>query len=167
MAMEYMEAFIVGFLIGFVPVMTYARYKYWKRKKIQEDMVKRKADILESGHWFPVRYSSDDRFHSWFKSFPWEGTGILFMNKERVVFFGDLEEWKHIESIFTPENSRVEWIGRSIWLNGLASWVAITRYGKRHYFTSETGTTIYGSRKTTQEIYDKLKKVYSVNKSFP
>ena len=165
MVIGHVEAFIVGGLIGFLPVMTYARYKYWKRKKIQEDMAKRKADILESGHWFPVRYSSEDRFHSWFKSFPWEGTGILFMNKERVVFFGDLEEWKHIESIFAPENSRVKWIGRSIWRNGLASWFAITRHGEKHYFTSETGTTIYGSKKTTQRIYDGVKKVYSVDNS--
>lgn len=167
--MDFVRAFIVGSLIGFLmgglPLITYARYRYWRRKKIQETIVERKADILEKGHWFRVRYSSEDRFHSWFKWFPWKGTGILFMNKESVTFFCDLKEW-NCESIFTLENSRVEWIGRSLWLNGLVSWFAVTQYGETHYFTSETGTTIYGSKKATQRIYDEMKKVLPVTNGF-
>ncbi|MBU7017753.1 MAG: hypothetical protein HXS44_09600 [Theionarchaea archaeon] len=160
MVIEQVGAFIVGYLIGFLPVMAYGQYRYWRRKKIQETIVKRKADILEKGHWFRVRYSSEDRFHSWFKWFPWEGTGILFMDKESVTFFCDMKEWNY-NYMFIPENSKVKWIGRSIWRNGLAYWFAVIDPGENHYFTSETGLTIFGSKKSTQEIYDELKKIFS------
>jgi hypothetical protein len=38
----------------------------------------------------------------------------------------------------------------------VAAWLVITASGKKHFFTSETGTTVFGSKSTTKDIYDTL-----------
>ena len=164
--LKFLALYVLGFSIGFLlghplGIVTLGRYRAGKRKKVQEDIVKKKGDMLEQGRWFPVRYSSEAQFRPLLKSSLWEGTGNLFINDTRAIFFGDLDEWKNIESVFAPENSRIKWIGRNVWRYGFAFWFKIRRHYEKHYFTSETGAALRGSEKTTQEIYDELRKVFS------
>lgn len=155
---------IVGMLMGLLaasPIILYAQNKANERKNIQEEILKAKTSLLGQGHWFPVRYCSETRFRKWLKIFPWESTGILFVGDTQVIFFCSFLSWRNLELKFNIEDSKVKWIGRKVWPNGVLSWLVIGLQGEKHYFTSETGALIFGSKVTTRKIYDEVSKAFS------
>lgn len=147
-------------LLFMIVMFRYARNKSMERKNTQEKILKDKASILDQGRWFPVRYCSESRFRNLIKFFPWEATGILFISSTQAKFFCSVMSWENLELTFNREDSKIKWIGKNIWPNGFVSWLEIDSCGEKHYFTSETGTTIIGSKNTTRQIYDELAKVF-------
>ena len=145
-------------LLVTLPILFYAAQKSRERKRIQDEIVKAKTDVLRKGRGFPVRYSSETRFRKLWKLLPWEATGILFIGDTDIFFFSRLISWKDLELKFSLKNTDVRWIGEKIWPNGFISWFVLDIQGEKHYFTSETGTTVLGSRKSTREIYKELTK---------
>ena len=57
---------------------------------------------------------------------------------------------------FGSSSATIEWVGRRFWPNGALSWFAIEQNGKRIYFSSETGGLVFGSKHSTQAIYERL-----------
>jgi len=61
-----------------------------------------------------------------------------------------------VSTIFDISNSNITWIGKDWFRNGVLSWLEITHQNEKHYFSSETGTWVFGSEMTTHHIYDEL-----------
>ena len=160
------KAVCMGAVLYVVLFYLYARLNLRNRKKIQEKIKKSKSDILSQGCWFPVLYSSEARFQTILKLFPWENTGILFIDDAQVVFFHNSQSRKFQELRFDPKYSGVTWVGRRICTNGGLFWLAIDLYGQKHYFASETGITICDSMETTHKIYDELLRLFSSSNAY-
>ena len=79
----------------------------------------------------------------------------------RIVTGIETELDGQIELSFASESTTVRWIGRKIIPNGWPSWFEVGHQGQKHYFTANTGATILGSKRKTQEIYHALSN-YSV-----
>ncbi len=161
---------LIVMLIALTPallILLYGSIKASKRKKLQKEIAATKARLLSEGQWFPVRYASKKRFEKIWKFCTWEATGILFVSPTQVIFFSKPHpRWSEEDTQlqFNIEDIRVKWIGMNFWPNGTASWLAIEARGEEYYFTSETGTFVFGSKATTREIYEGLSKVLSPSK---
>jgi len=123
-----------------------------KRRKIQMDILAQKTDLLSQGRWFPVLYCSNEYFKKARSAFSEEATGILFVHKEKVMFFGKALPLRIVELEFNRENSRARWGLEIIREAGSLLWFAIDLQGEKHFFSQETGALKYGSVRTTQEI---------------
>jgi len=55
---------------------------------------------------------------------------------------------------FAPANSTINWIGKSPFPNGAVSWFSFTLTDRKEYFSSETGAFVFGSHRSTKELYD-------------
>jgi hypothetical protein len=121
--------------------------------------VEAKIDQLSQGHCTPAGYCSETRFTEISKLLPWEATGILFISNTEARLFSNTKAGENLELIFDLENSEIIWVGRKIWRNGFTSWFVIDFDNKKYYFTSETGTFIFGSESTTQRICGEVRKV--------
>lgn len=141
-----------------VPIFVIAGSGARRRKKYREYIVQTQIDILRRGRWFPVRYASSKKFYSWFKFFPWEASGVLLLLDREIIFFCDkLRKERNITMRFRVGDFKAEWIGsRDFLRNGITSWFEIENLGEKHYFTCETGTTIFGSEGGTRKIYDEM-----------
>ena len=115
-----------------------------------------KPNFSSQGISFPVQYSSNKRFKKYLKLLPWEATGILQIRDTKIIYFGELSNGKYIEFLFDISNSNITWIGKDWFRNGVLSWLEITHQNEKHYFSSETGTWVFGSEMTTHHIYDEL-----------
>ncbi|MCU0798709.1 MAG: hypothetical protein MUC62_03440 [Candidatus Thermoplasmatota archaeon] len=141
-------------ILPWILIIIYSQRKAGERKKIYEKILKSRK-FISQGRWYPIRYCSEERFPKFWKFFPWEAAGILYLGKEKVVFLGESSSKRNIELEFNIRNSNVNWLGKKI-NNGGLSWLLITFQGKKHYFTSETGTTIIGSKFKTKQIFTTL-----------
>ena len=150
-------------LLPTILIIIYSHQKAKERKKIYEKILKSKEKIFTQGHWFHIKYCSEKRFWKYWKLFPWEAAGILYLSKDNVMFFGEASSKRNLEVKFDSNNFDVKWIGRKI-RNGATSWLVITIQGGKHYFTSETGAFVFGSKITTMHIYKELKDFYSSDK---
>ncbi len=79
----------------------------------------------------------------------------MYVSKDKMTFFTEIFSNRNIEFDFNLQNSKVNWIGRTA-LNGATSWFVINFQGEKHYFSSETGTFVFGSKSTTKQIYDEI-----------
>ena len=144
------------FLLPFLLFFVYVFYQNSKRKKIRSRVLSAMQQLGASHRQLPVRYSSEERFKAWWKIFPWEGAGLLFVAPGVIHFFGEKNSGQRLEMHLTPENSRVNWLGKCPWPNGAVSWFEIQTPTEKHYFSSETGPFIFGSHNSTRSIYDEL-----------
>jgi len=132
----------------------YAFYQNSKRKRIRERTRSAYAHMIGDGRAIPVRYASEPRYKLWFKIFPWEGTGLIVPAKGCVTFVGENLNGTPLNFQFVPGNATLLWLGKSPWPNGAVSWFAFEVQGLKHYFSSETGTFIFGSHNSTKTAYD-------------
>ncbi len=155
----YIIIIILGMALFLVILFLYVKIKAKERKNVYERILKSKEKLLSQGRWFQVRYCSEERSLKFKKIFPWEAAGILYLSKDKVMFFGEGFSRENLEIEFYIKNSYLKWMGR-IFLNGATSWLAITFQGERHYFSSETGTLVFGSESATRQIYNELDDVF-------
>jgi len=137
-----------------IPVLgffVFVGFQNSKRKRIREKILAANPGI---GEHFPVRYASRERFDAFLKIFPWDSAGIIFRAPQGIVFLGEQMSGNPIVLQFSPES--VQWIGRAPWPNGAVSWFSAAVPGTTHYFTSETGFFIVGSKSGTNQIYERL-----------
>ena len=140
----------------FVPLLLFFVYVFFvtsKRKKIRAKMLASHQQLVGDRRWLPVRYASEPRFNSWFKIFPWEGAGILVLAPGSVLFLGEINSGAPVNIQFAPANSSINWIGKSPFPNGAVSWFSFTIAGRQEYFSSETGAFVFGSHRSTKELF--------------
>ena len=149
---------IVGLLVvclsPVIAIWVYVFYQNAKRKKIRQRILSSRPDLFGGKSWFPVRYASQQRFDSFFKFFPWDGAGVVLVVPGSVLFLGETFSGAPITLQFAPGNSRINWLGKCPWPNGMVSWLRFDTADQKHYFSSETGVMIFGSHATTKAIYD-------------
>lgn len=149
----------------FIPLGLFFIYVFFqtnKRKRIRERIMATNREGLGAHRWFPIRYASKPRFDSWFKIFPWEGAGILVFAPGKVVFLGETNSGQPVSLEFTPSNSTLEWIGKTPFPNGAVSWFTFTMPNRKDYFSSETGAFVFGSNRSTREVFDEASRNFSV-----
>jgi hypothetical protein len=146
----FLGVMLVPFLLFFI----YVFYQTSKRKKIRERTQNAYGHMIGSNRALAIRYCSEPRFRSWLKIFPWDGTGLLVPSKGVVTFVGEKLNGTPLNIQFAPGNSSVKWLGKCPWPNGAVSWFLFETQGEKHYFTSETGTFIFGSNKSTKAAFD-------------
>jgi hypothetical protein len=145
------------FVILLCPVIALWIYiigQNFQRKRIRERILTSRADLIGDNRWFAVRYASQPRFDLTFKIVPWDTAGILVIAPGSVLFLGESLAGVPLTLQFAPANSRLKWIGKSPWPNGAVSWLVFETANGKQYFSSETGITVFGSQKSTREIYD-------------
>jgi len=142
------------FLIPFILFFVYVFFQTSKRKRIRERMLAANQQLVGTKRWLPVRYASEPRFKSWFKIFPWEGAGVLVLAPGSALFLGETSSGVPAILQFAPGNSTINWIGKSPFPNGAVSWFQFTTATEKHFFSSETGAFVFGSHRSTKEIYD-------------
>ena len=137
-----------------IAIWIYIFYQNSKRKKIKERILAARPDLIGNKRWFPARYASQPKFDSFLKFFPWDGAGIIIVVPGSVLFLGETMSGTPLSLQFAPGNSRLNWLGKCPWPNGLVSWLRFDTADQKHYFSSETGIFIFGSHETTKAIYD-------------
>jgi hypothetical protein len=148
----------------FVPLALFFVYVFFitsKRKKIRAKMLATHQELVGSRRWLPARYASEPRFKSWFKIFPWEGAGILVLAPGSVLFLGEINSGLPVNIQFAPANSSINWIGKSPFPNGAVSWFSFTIAGHQEYFSSETGVFVFGSHRSTKELFDEAHRSFA------
>jgi hypothetical protein len=156
-ALASIVVLIFVFLIILCPVIAlwiYIILQNSRRKRIRERVLQSRADIIGNQRWFAARYASEARFGASFKILPWEAAGIFVIARASVLFLGETFSGTPITLQFAPGNSRINWLGKCPWPNGAVSWLRFDTARQQHYFTSESGITIFGSHKSTKAIYD-------------
>lgn len=159
-ALQLIFSLIVCVYFVFMLGILWSAYRQTqKRKQLFKEMKLQYATGYEA---VEVRYASEKRFRKVWKIFPWEGIGILVKTPQGIVFYGqsvlDKTQW---EIEFDKANDFI-FIGRVIWPNGLLAWlVAHASDETIHYFSSETGMFVFGSKSSTESILLKLKGTHS------
>lgn len=131
------------------------RYETEKRRKVREKIIEARTNFLDQGRWFPVRYCSQIRFSQLWRSSLSDSDGILLIVNSRATYFF-LKSGKVLEITFDLHESKIEWIGRKLYLSGGFNWLMIKYSSIEYYFTVETGNTLSGTMEKTHEIYDEL-----------
>jgi hypothetical protein len=148
---------LVLIALVFTPVIAlwiYVFYQNSKRKKIRQRILASRADIVGNKRWFPARYASQQKFDAPIKFLPWDGAGVVIVVPGSVLFLGETFSGAPLTLQFAPGNSRINWLGKCPWPNGMLSWLRFDTADQKHYFSSETGVMIFGSHQTTKAIYD-------------
>jgi hypothetical protein len=110
-------------------------------------------------NYFLVRYSNSDRFNSFWKFFPWEGAGWITLKRGELIFLSEHNQDVVVKK-FPKKRASVEWVGMHLMRNAALSWFRIDIDERSYYFTSETGVTVFGSKKGTRKIYEMIRKHY-------
>ena len=152
-----LAAFLIPLLLFFI----YVFFQTSKRKRIRQRMLSSQTEMIGQRSWAPVRYASAARFKSWFKIFPWEGAGILVMAPGSVLFLGETNSGQPVTVQFSPADSTLNWIGKTPFPNGAVSWFDFTNASGKHYFSSETGAFIFGSNRSTKEVFDQASRSFA------
>ncbi|MBL4847847.1 MAG: hypothetical protein JKY65_20215 [Planctomycetes bacterium] len=105
---------------------------------------------------FPVRYSSEKRFKSWWKMVAYEATGALSVGGEGITLTTRTAGGT-IERRFHTEDATLEWKGQNFWPNGASHWFVIEQDGERVYFTSQEGRNVFTTEALTREIFEALR----------
>ncbi|MBN2378940.1 hypothetical protein JXM67_03970 [candidate division WOR-3 bacterium] len=159
---------IGGVIVAVAPIFIIAGVSSARRKKFQRMIAETKQDILNRGQYYPVRYASSKKYHRFFKFFPWETAGVIFADETQIIFFAaKIKGERNVEHRFRRGDFRLEYLGtENVFINGFITWFVIETYDDKYYFTSETGTTIFGSRSSTRNVYDGLLSVLEPDRAF-
>jgi hypothetical protein len=155
---------LVCLVLIFFPLGLFFIYVFFqtsKRKRICAKMLSAHRELVGNRRWLPARYASQPRYDSWFKIFPWEGAGILVLAPGSVLFLGETNSGTPVNVQFAPSNSTINWIGKSPFPNGAVSWFVFTLTNRREYFSSETGAFVFGSHRSTKELFDESNRSFS------
>jgi len=138
-------------------IIVVALVKSQRRKKFYSEMMHRFQHYYTSAVPVKVRYCSQKRYEKLLKLFPWEAAGIMFLMPEQIQVHLTGAKKKHLHFQYSPLDYGIEWAGRDFWRNGPVSWVLlVSRSGDKHYFTSETGAFVFGSKGSTVSLRQKL-----------
>ena len=152
------------FLIILSPVVAlwiYVIRQNSQRKRIRERILTSRADLIGNNRWFAVRYASQPRFDLTFKIVPWDTAGICVVAPTSILFLGESLAGLPLTLQFAPANSRINWMGKCPWPNGAVSWFVLETIQGKHYFSSETGILVFGSHRSTREIYDEASRMFA------
>lgn len=162
-----MNPFSLGLIAGLIPsffIIIHAR----KKSKERDKALRLKLNKYIGKTTFPIRYASQKRFSKFWKFFPWDSSGVLVVdgNIIRCDLSAPPGGIRSIE--LELKDISPLWLGRKHWFkNSVASWFVIEDHlEQKHYFTSETGTYIFGSKRTTKEILEELKKANQSSEVF-
>ena len=153
----FLGILLTPFLVFFV----YVFFQNGKRKRIRARIASSHGQMIGNGRAVAVRYASEPRFRSWWKVFPWEGTGLLVPATGVVTFLGEQLNGTPINLQFARNATHATWLGKCPWPNGAVSWFALETQGQKHYFTSETGPFIFGSSPTTKAAFDECSNTFA------
>ncbi len=140
----------------FICMIGYFITEKGKRARAYDQLIQDLPSETNAEDCVPVRYASAARFASWLKFFPWELCGVLVFHESGVAFRASFAAWRNISLDFDPATTTVEWNGRTFMRNGALSWAVVSMDGEKHYFSTETGATVFGSRRSTRELYERL-----------
>ena len=146
---------VVGGLIGAGPAFLVAWLMLRRRRRIYRSLRAQLPPQVTPEQVCDVRYASARRLKSMLKILPWELTGILFADEQGLsAWLQSGNSKRNLTLRFDPERDVVEWRGQESFMrNGPLNWLAIgTPKAPEHFFTSETGLTILGSKDKTQDI---------------
>jgi hypothetical protein len=143
---------LAGICLPIFGVFGYMVFNLFRRKSIQKSLLNENNALAANSRHHFVRYSSEAKFKSFLKFFPWNGAGVLFCRRGQIVFVGKTISGKPLQLEFNPTNSRPNWKGMDILLNGAVTWFDFDTADGKHYFTSETGFFVFGSKKSTEKI---------------
>lgn len=156
----------LGFFGLFGAFIIYAVVKTKKRKRMQAGLTAQmgggavtaganmdQANVSDDGaQILPVKYASEKKFNAFIKLFPWEASGVLRITDRQIMFQGATESGSRpINILFDPSHARTKWIGIKL-INGATSWFELEQAGSKHYFTAETGVTVFGTQSGTDQI---------------
>ena len=153
---------ILGAVIVLVsPIVLVASISSAKRKKFQRMIAETKSDLLSRGRHFPVRYASSRKYHRFFKFYPWETTGVIYADDKEIIFYAaKIQGERNVELHFRRGEVSMQYVGtENFFTNGFTEWFFLKTYDEKHYFTSETGATIFKSGSSTREIFNGLHEV--------
>ncbi len=150
-------------LIPFLVFIGYAFYQKSKRRRTREKFLREHQQTIGAHPWFPIRYASEWRFKAFLKIFPWESGGILVAFPGSVLVFSETLSGQLLTLQFAPGNSTVHWLGKAPWPNGAVSWFYFATAGEKHYISSETGISIFGSHKSTRAIYEEVDRSFQAH----
>jgi hypothetical protein len=77
-----------------------------------------------------------------------------------VLFLGETNAGTPVNIQFAPSNSAITWVGKAPFPNGAVSWFMFTTAQGKEYFSSETGAFVFGSHRSTQELFDEASKSF-------
>jgi hypothetical protein len=106
---------------------------------------------LENG--VPVRYCSEGRFRKFWCWYPWESSGVLMAHDKTLLIYSTHDHTMKME--FHQDDRHVRWIG-PVFSKGASCWFQIESSGKSHYFTYDSGATIFFSHELTKSLYSYL-----------
>jgi len=136
-----------------IPFLSFVNRAARVARRLQDGILARHQELRDTMRCFRVRYASHDRFRTFWKIFPFEASGILWVGDGRVIFHTCFAAWQDLSLSFNGASCQVVWIGKKPWPNGGFSWFSITANGEHHYFTADTGAFIFGSKPKTREIF--------------
>ena len=135
------------------------------RSKLRDQILQKRASSFGNSVWLPIRYSSQKYFQKIWKFSVWEKSGVLFLEKGSIFFVSDEQMDQSLVLSLNSSETFLNWVGMKLWPNGFVNWFSAVSNGETHYFTSETGTFIFTSRKTTESVYNKLQEYADQAKS--
>jgi len=136
-----MWAFLAFAIIGIV--------QYLRKKEDLVNVTQNKE--LENGA--PVRYCSESRFRKFWCLYPWESSGLLVAHDKTLLIYLSHDHTMKIE--FHQGDRHIRWIG-PVFSKGASCWFQIQSSGKSHYFTYDSGATIFFSHELTKSLYNYL-----------
>ena len=158
-----LEIAVAVLVVGLLAI--FFKMKANRRSKMRDKILQKRASSFGNAIWLPIRYSSQSYFQKAWKSFVWEKSGVLFFDRGSIFFVSD----EHIDQSLILDSKSSEtslnWVGRKFWPNGFMYWFSVVSNGETHYFTSETGTLTFESRKTTERVYNRLREYVAKQKS--
>jgi hypothetical protein len=127
-----------------------------RRSKMRNEILQQRASSFGNAVWLPIRYSSQEYFQKIWKFSVWEKSGVLFLDKGSIFFVSDEQIDQSL--VLNPNSSEtpLHWVGMKLWPNGFMYWFCAVSNDETHYFTSETGTFIFISSKTTESVYHRM-----------
>ena len=72
-------------------------------------------------------------------------SSVAIKAAEKIIFICNVLSGTEPKLQFDKEDTSIDWVGM-VFKNGGCSWFLIETSKERHYFTSETGTFIFGSK---------------------
>lgn len=137
-------------------LISYAIISYVDRKRVRGRILLNTLKLSKIDqaprNYFPIKYCDEERYKKIWKFFPWEGAGWLVDKGDDVIFLSE-HNLDVIEKRFPRSKTLIEWEGVHKLRNGMIPWIRFVMDDRSYYFTSETGSTIFGSKAKTQKIF--------------
>lgn len=101
---------------------------------------------------FPVKFASQRRYWKLFKTYPWDGIGILIPQPDGFRVVVQTLTGQLLSFDILPHT--VSWAGRKQWfINGCTSWLCITDPESPFYLSDDHSPFLYGNHRLTKDLY--------------